>query len=112
MNNDLDFVDADEQECVDFIKKNLPKEYKNKISEEDIYFVLDLIDFYYESELKIVDEESDTMQEASINEEDMLSFIMKNIAKDKEVNLSEEEVSEILECEYNYGVSKGIYVEE
>lgn len=111
MNNDFDSYDADEQECVEFILKNLPTEYREKISDDDVYFVLDLIDYYYAFETDLVDQESDTMGEASIDEDEMLKFIMKSIEKDNEVNLTENEVVEILNGEYNFGVKKGIYIE-
>lgn len=110
MNNENEFIDADEQECVSYIQNHLPAEYADKITDDDIYFVLDLID-YYQYEMNLADEENDTINEASIAEDDMLNFIMAEVKRDKEVNLSEEQVAEILNCEYDFGVMKGIYIE-
>ncbi|MGM9805725.1 MAG: hypothetical protein ACI3Z7_04735 [Candidatus Aphodosoma sp.] len=110
MNDKNDFIEEDDQECVDFISEHLPEEYRTKITDEKIYYVLDLIySYFYENNL--VDEDNDTIQEANIAEEDMLNFIMAAVKKEKIVELTEDEVETILDGEYEYGKTKGIYVE-
>lgn len=110
MNTKDDFIEQDEQECVDFILNHLPQDCRQRITDVEVYYVLDLIDFYlYETNL--VDEETDTLQEGTIAEEDMLNFIMASIRKENTVELSEEDVIAILDGEYEYGKNKGIYIE-
>lgn len=102
-----DLLVYDEDEAVKFIYDNLPADAKDNIDDTKIEYILDVIYDYYD-EKGLVDE--DTAEEASIDEEEMLHFIMKCIKKDK-MELTEEEVELILDGEYNYGVSIGIYNE-
>lgn len=102
-----DLLVYDEDEAVKYIYDNLPADAKENIDDTKIEYILDVIYDYYD-EKGLVDE--DTAEEASIDEEEMLLFIMKCIKKDK-MELNEEEVELILDGEYNYGVSIGIYNE-
>ncbi len=79
------------------------------MAEEDIDYVLDVMCEYYE-ENGLMDENS--TEEASIDEESMFHFIWKTIQKDKVVSLSEEDLQLILDGEFEYGKSIGIYTEE
>jgi hypothetical protein len=98
----------DEDEAVMFILKSLPEETRKRIGEDEIEYVLDVIYEFYE-EKGFIDE--DSTEEASIDEEEMYEYIAKVVKKDK-VNISEEEIELILQGEYDYGVSIGVYKEE
>ena len=63
--------------------------------------------FYY----GICREDDYSTEEASIDEEEMFKYILKVSKKDK-MQLTEEEVQLILEGEFEYGKSIGIYREE
>lgn len=103
-----DLLEYDDEDAVKYILKMIPAELKSKIKEDEINYVLDVVyDFYEENGL--IDEES--TEEASIDEEEMLKYVMKAVKKDK-MNLSEDEVQLILDGEYEYGKSLGIYTEE
>lgn len=103
-----DLLEYDDDEAVKFILKLIPKELKSKINDDAINYVLDVVyDFYDENGL--IDE--DSTEEASIDEEEMLKYVLKAVKKDK-MELSEEEVQLILDGEYEYGKSIGIYTEE
>jgi hypothetical protein len=108
MKQEDDLPIFDEDDAVKFIQKFIPAEYKNKISEDDIDYVLDVMYEYYEKNDLI---EEDSTEEAQIDEEDMFVFIMKCIKKDKVVTLSEDELQIILDGEFEYGKSIGIYSE-
>lgn len=108
MKTDDDLLVFDEDEAVKFILNFIPAELKNKISEDDVDYVLDIIYEFYE-ENGYIDE--DSADETNIDEEDMCSYILKCIKKDKVVNLSEEELQIILDGEFEYGKSIGIYTE-
>ncbi|MDR3704546.1 MAG: hypothetical protein P4L28_01400 [Paludibacteraceae bacterium] len=105
---DQDDLVFDEDEAVKYILKNLPSEYKNKISSDDIDYVLDVMYEYYESNGFI---EEDSAEEANIDEEEMFNFIMKTIKKEKEVTITEEELQLIIDGEFEYGKSIGVYKE-
>jgi len=102
---DDDLLVYDEDEAVKYILANLPEEAKSAIDETMIEYVLDVIYEYYE-ENGLIDE--DTTEEASIDEEDMMKYIQKCSRKDK-MNLTDEHILMILEGEFNYGQSLGIY---
>ena len=63
----------------------------------------------YYGENGLIDE--DSADEASIDEEEMFNYIMKCSKKDK-MGLSEEDIQLILEGEYQYGKSIGIYTDD
>ncbi len=104
-----DLPEFDDDEAIAFILKYIPQELKAKVTEDDIAYILDVIYDFYEANGLI---EENSTEEASIDEEDMLLFVIKAIKKDKVVNLSEEEVQSLLEGEFEYGKSIGIYNEE
>lgn len=102
---DDDLLVYDEDEAVKFILNHLSKEEKTAIDDIKIEYVLDVIYDYYDENGLI---EEDTTEEASIDEEDMLKYLIKCSKKDK-IEISEEEIQLILEAEYEYGKSIGIY---
>lgn len=98
----------DEDEAVKFILKNLPTEYQGKISDTDIEYVLDVMVDFYDSNGFI---EEDSVDEANIDEEEMFKFIKTTIKKDEVISLSDEALQLILDGEFEYGKSIGIYKE-
>ncbi len=103
-----DLLVYDEDEAVTFILNYIPAEAKVRIVDDKIQYVLDVVyDFYDENGL--IDE--DSTEEASIDEEEMFKFIIKCAKKDK-IQLSEDDIRLILDGEYEYGKSLGIYTEE
>lgn len=109
MKNDDDMLVFDEDEAVKYIYNFIPAELKSRISKDDIDYVLDIMYEFYE-ENGYIDE--DSTEEASIDEEDMFAYIFKNIQKDKVVKLSENDLQLILEGEFEYGKSIGVYKED
>ncbi len=108
MKQEQDELMYDDDAAVDFIYNWLDKDDRKELTRDDIEYVMDVIYDYYESKGLIDD---DAAEEASIDEEDMFNYIVKAAKKDG-VNLSEELIDQILEGEYQYGVSIGIYSEE
>jgi len=103
-----DLLVYDEDNAVKFILDFIPAESKERIDNDKIEYVLDVVyDFYDENGL--IDE--DSTEEASIDEEEMFKYILKSSKKDK-IKLSEEDIQVILDGEYEYGKSLGIYREE
>jgi hypothetical protein len=109
MSEEKDLIEVDDTECIKFILNNLPEELKSKISDDDIQYVLDLICEYY-SENDLIEE--DTVEEATIAEEDMFNFIWAAICKEKVIEIDEYALEAILDGEFEYGKTIGIYTEE
>lgn len=105
---DDDLLVYDEDEAVKFILKLIPAELKEKINEDAINYVLDVVYDYYD-ENGLLDE--DAVDETSIDEEEMLKFVVKAAKKDK-IDLNEDDIQLVLDGEYEYGKSLGIYTEE
>ena len=103
-----DLLVYDEDEAVKLILNSLPADAKERINDEKIEYVLDVVYEYYD-ENGLIDE--DSTEEASIDEEDMFKFILKCSKKDKML-LSEDDIQFILDGEYEYGKSLGIYRED
>lgn len=103
-----DLLVYDEDDAVKFILKFIPDEAKDRITDDKIEYVLDVVyDFYDENGL--IDE--DSTEEASIDEEEMFKYILKCSKKDK-MQLTEDDIQLILDGEYEYGKSLGIYRED
>lgn len=109
MSEEKDLIEVDDTECINYIIKNLPSQFQGKISDDDIQYVLDLICEYY-AENDLIDE--DTVEEATIAEEDMYNYILAIIKKEKVVELDGEKLEAILDGEFEYGKTIGIYTEE
>jgi len=103
-----DLLVYDEDEAVKFILDFIPAEDKERIDTDKIEYVLDVVYDYYE-ENGLIDE--DSTEEASIDEEEMFKYILKNSKKDK-MKLTGDDIQLILDGEYEYGKSLGIYREE
>ncbi len=103
-----DLLVYDEDDAVKFILNYIPKEDLGSIDEMKIEYVLDVVYDYYE-ENGLIDE--DSTEEASVDEEEMLQFIHKSAEKD-EISLTSEELQLILDGEYEYGKSLGIYEDD
>lgn len=103
-----DLLVYDEDDAVKFILNFLPEEAKKNIDDSKIEYVLDVVYEFYDENGLI---EEDSTEEASIDEEEMFKYILKTAKKDK-MELTEEAVQLILEGEFEYGKSLGIYREE
>ena len=109
MSEEKDFIEVDDTECIKFILNYLPEGLKGKVSDDDIQYVLDLICEYY-AENDLIEE--DTVEEATIAEEDMFNFILAAIRKEQIVEMDEYTLEAILDGEFEYGKTIGIYTEE
>ncbi|MDO9152750.1 MAG: hypothetical protein Q7U47_03420 [Paludibacter sp.] len=103
-----DLLVYDEDDAVKFILKLLPEDSKKSIDDTKIEYILDVIYDYYDENGLI---EEDSTEEASIDEEIMFEYIKKMVKRDK-MGLSDNNIRLILDGEYEYGKSLGIYQEE
>ncbi|MDO4191552.1 MAG: hypothetical protein Q4D14_07750 [Bacteroidales bacterium] len=111
MAQENDIIEFDDTEAIKFIMNQLTEEERGRITDDDIQYVLDLINDYYD-EQNFYEDESEIVEEAEVAEDDMLQYIMSAVKKDPDFNLSEEDVALILDGEFGYGQSIGIYASE
>jgi hypothetical protein len=103
-----DLIVYDEDKAVQFILEYVSSETKNKIGEDEINYVLDVVYEYYEDNGLL---EEEAVEEASVDEEEMFQYVLKAAKKDK-INVSEDDIQLILDGEFEFGKSLGIYEDE
>ena len=77
LEDDFLLNDADDEKTIEFIRNYLPQELKEKFSEDELYYFLDLIDEYY-SESGILDVQPDADGYVDIDLEQVVEFIVKD----------------------------------
>ena len=109
----MEDLEYNEDEAVKFILNHLPAEIKKTVKNDDIEYILDVIyDFYHErGYLDEEDEESDEVVDIAENE--IFEYIINQVSIDqKSEQLTEPVVGAILDGEYEYCKSIGIFDEE
>ena len=79
----------DEDDSVTFIKNYLPQEMKDKFSNDDINYVVDLIYDFYESK-------------GYLDEDEMVAFVSAAAKKDNKRKFTKEEIGFIVDGEMEY----------
>ena len=94
-----------DDETVLYILENLSDDEKERISKQAVERTLDcMCDYYYESEI-IAD---NGKEEVEIDEDQLMDYLLKNVNTDG-VNLDEDDIQRILDLEFDYGQSIGMY---
>jgi len=90
------FMDKfDYSDAVTFIRNYLPLELKEKFSEDDIYYILDVSEDYYDrSNYFETDEETE--------ERELIKYIVREAKKDKIGNFTHEDIMFVLRGEEAY----------
>ncbi len=98
---------GDDKELVNYVLKNLSNENKEGITPEKIENVLDfMLDFF---EYKgYMDDEADSDEEVIIDDDEMANFIQEKLEKNA-ISLTEAQVKEILDIEYQFNLNEGVY---
>jgi len=109
----MEDLDYNEEEAVKFILKSLPAELKQKVTRDDIEYILDVIYDYYEEKGYLNDESEDSPELVDVDEGEMFDYIVAQVAADKKSEqLPENAVGAILEGEYEYCRSIGVFPED
>jgi len=86
----------DEEAAVKFIQNHLPQEMKERFSDDDIYYVLDVIcEFYEENDYLNEDDEEK-------EEKELIRFILQQTQKDKIGEYTAEDILMVLRAEEAY----------
>ena len=106
MSEEKDLIEFDDTEAISFIMNTLTEEQRKRIDEEAVQYILDLICEYYDQNGLI---EEDTVDEAEIAEDDIFNFVSSLASKEGIITVSDDDIKTILDGEYKYGLSIGIY---
>lgn len=102
-----DWMEYDEDEAVKFIKNYIPQEIKDKYTNDDINYIIDIVYDFYES--KGLMEESDNSAIVEIDEDEMVAYVQKQTLKDKIKTFSADDITQIVQGELAYCESIGIF---
>lgn len=102
-----DWMEYDEDEAVKFIKNYIPQEIKEKYTNDDINYIIDIVYDFYES--KGLMEESDNSAIVEIDEDEMVAYVQKQTLKDKIKMFSADDITQIVQGELAYCESIGIF---
>jgi hypothetical protein len=97
---------ADDEKTIEFIKNYLPQDLKEKFSDDEFQYFLDLIDEYY-VESGILDAEPDAEGYVDIDLEKVADYIVKEAKKDDMGEFDPEEILFVVQGEMEYGNSLG-----
>jgi hypothetical protein len=104
LEDDYSLDDIDDEKTVEYIKNYLPQELKEKFSDDELYYFLDLINEFY-TESGILDAEPDEEGYIDIDLEQVANFIVKEAQKDKMGAYDPEEILFVVQGEMEYGDS-------
>ena len=74
--------DLDDEKTIEHIKSYLPQELKDKFTDDELYYFLDLIDEYY-AQSGILDAQPDADGYIEIDLEKIVDYIVKEARKDE-----------------------------
>ena len=93
--------DIDDQKTVEFIHNALPQELKEKYPEDTLYYILDVInDWFVQS--GVLDQEPDKDGFVNIDNDALVSYIVKEAKHDKMGSFPADEIMLIVQAEADY----------
>lgn len=106
-NDDFSLDDnLDDSKTIEFIQGYLPSELKEKFTEDQLYYFLDLIDDYYLNSGVL--DNADSNGDVEIDIDEIVSYIVKESKKDKMGEFDPEDIFFIVQGELEYGASLGM----
>lgn len=108
MSNDQNSIVYDEDDAVRFIQNYIPQEMKEKFSGDEINYVIDIIYEFYEK-MGLLNEDMSDETVLEIDEDELISFVLKNTQKDKLRDFSADEITFIIQGELAYCDSLDIF---
>lgn len=98
-----DFLEEsiDDEKTIEYIKNYLPQELKEKFSDDELYYILDLLNEYY-SESGILDVNPDAEGYIEIDLGQIVDYIVKEAHKDEMGDYDPEEILFIVQGEAEY----------
>lgn len=104
LEDDFLLNDYDDEKTIEFIKNYLPQELKEKFTDDELYYFLDLIDEFY-SESGLLDAEPDAEGFVEVDLEAVADYIVKESKKDEMGDYDLEEILFVVQGEMEFGDS-------
>jgi hypothetical protein len=106
MELEQDFLsdELDDEKTIEYIRNYLPQELKEKFSDDELYYFLDVINDFYTTS-GILDAEPDADGCVDIDLEKVASFIVKEAKKDEIGTYDPQEILFVVQGEMEYGES-------
>ncbi|MBQ8223839.1 MAG: hypothetical protein IJZ86_00530 [Bacteroides sp.] len=101
LEDDFLLDDVDDEKTIEFIKNYLPQDLKERFSDDELYYFLDLIDEYY-VESGVLEAQPDADGCVEIDLEKVVDFIIKEARKDKMGEYDPEEILFVVQGEMEY----------
>lgn len=98
--------DLDDEKTVEFIKNYLPQDLKEKFTDDELYYFLDLIVDYYASS-GCLDVEPDSDGYIEIDQDAIVDYIVKEAKKDQMGEYAPEDILFVVQGEMEFGNSLG-----
>ena len=106
MIDEFNIEDLDDDKTVEFIKNYLPQELKEKFSDDELFYFLDVIsDYYFTSGCLEQDPDEDGCIE--IDQDAIVDFIVKEAKKDKMGEYDPADILFVVQGEMEYGNQLG-----
>ncbi len=108
MSNEKDLIPYDEDDAVKFIQNYIPQEIKGKFTNDEITYIIDIVYDYYD-EKGFMNDDTDENSVVDIDEEEIVSYVLKYTKKDKINSFTADEIAFIIQGELAYCDSIGIF---
>lgn len=92
----------DDRKTVEYIQNYLPQELKDKFTEEELYYFIDVIGEYY---VDLLDKHSGD-EDINIDVEEVAKYVAKQAKKDKMGEFDPEDLRWVVDGELEYGESQ------
>ena len=106
MEDDFLLEDEDDEKTIEFIKNYLPQDLKGKFSDDELYYMLDLIVDYYTTS-GCLDAQPDEEGYINIDQDEIVNYIIGEAKKDGMGPFDSDEVFFVVQGEMEYGNSLG-----
>lgn len=100
--DDLMELAEEDRQTVEFIKAYLPQELKGKFTDDDLYYMHDvMVDYFYES--GVLDQEPDEEGFIDIDTEEVAKVILEQAKKDKMGSFNLDDLIWVVQGELEFG---------
>ena len=103
--NEFLLEDDDDEKTIEFIKNYLPQELKEKFTDDDLYYIFDLIVEYYTNS-GCLDAQPDEEGYINIDQDEIVNYIIKESAEDGMGPYEPDDVFFVVQGEMEYGNSR------
>lgn len=103
-NDEFSADDIDDEKTIEYIKNYLPQELKSRLSDDELYYFLDLMDEYY-ADSGVLDATPDADGYIDIDLDKVVDYILKESKKDKMGPYEHDEILFVVQGEMDYNDS-------